>query len=52
LRASGHGRAGVGAAWPASGQCRSSTCGISQVARKASAAIGTAVRNTVWIEAA
>ena len=30
--------------------CFSSTCGISLLARKASAAIGTATRNTVWIE--
>src|SRR3984885_1630364 len=31
---------------------RSSTWGISQVARKASAAIGAATRNTVWIDSA
>jgi hypothetical protein len=36
----------------ASGHRLSSTCGISQVARKASAAIGTATRNTVWIDSA
>ena len=35
-----------------SGHRLSSTCGISQVARKASAAIGTATRNTVWIDSA
>ena len=32
--------------------CFSSTWGMNQVARKASAAIGTATRNTVWIDSA
>ena len=32
--------------------CLSSICGISQVARNASAAIGTATRKTVWIDSA
>ena len=35
-----------------SGHCFSSTWGMSQEARKASAAIGTATRNTVWIDSA
>ena len=50
--ASGSGRLASGPAEPASGHCLSSTCGISQLARKASAAIGTAIRNTVWIDSA
>src|ERR1700742_2334350 len=33
-------------------QRRSSSCGMNQVATKASAAIGTAIRNTVWIDSA
>jgi len=36
----------------ADGHFLSSTCGISQVARKASAAIGTATMKTVWIDSA
>ena len=50
--ASGSGGTASGPAEAASGHCLSSTCGISQLARKASAAIGTAIRNTVWIDSA
>ena len=35
-----------------SGHCFSSTWGMSQEARKARKAIGTATRNTVWIDSA
>jgi len=39
----------AGAAW---GHRLSSTCGMNQENRNASAAIGTATRNTVWIDSA
>jgi hypothetical protein len=42
----------AGAAAAGAAHCLSSTCGISQLARNASSAIGTAMRNTVWIDSA